>query len=291
MHLSSALSAVLAPLICGITASLLFGREQEKVKAGLLFHSVVPSPSLSMSQMSADKFQQFLHLLKANGKTTNTLSQHCKNQDNNSIVLSFDDGLEDFYTYAYPLLEKMGFKATLFPIAEYVGKEVNWDVFGTKKHCSEKMLREISDSGHEIGSHSLTHANLPWLNDKALCHELRISKNILENITGKEVKSISFPFGSWNERVWEAAKQNGYKFGTIYRRHKYARADLLPVFGVYRFDSPDEIYQKAFPENRFPIPRISAKIMSHFSKGSPLWKFRENYTELKCERSGFRKTV
>jgi peptidoglycan/xylan/chitin deacetylase (PgdA/CDA1 family) len=153
---------------------------------------------------------------------------------------------------------------------------------GKTSHMSASMLREIASSGHEIGSHSLTHANLVWLDDAELAKELRDSKAILEEITGTAVKSLSFPFGSWNKRVWEAAKSAGYEYATAYRGHKRAAAlpEILPVMGVYRFDSAVDIAWRFLTTDKSAAARCSrmtARIMSHFSKGTPVWKFRREY--------------
>jgi peptidoglycan/xylan/chitin deacetylase (PgdA/CDA1 family) len=167
------------------------------------------------------------------------------------------------------------------------------------------MLREIAGHGHEIGSHSLTHANLVWLNDDDLIKELRESKLILEDITGTAVRGLSFPFGSWNARVWGAAKSVGYEYATAYRGHRRAPPEFLPVFGVYRFDTATDAVARAVAptastaiwQSSKPQPlkrsrlitalstqslssitsRAFAALMSHFCKGTPLVKFRKEY--------------
>ena len=74
-------------------------------------------------------------------------------------------------------------------------------------HLSKSEIIEIRSLGHEIGSHGLTHADLTRLNTKDLSHELHDSKKMLEDIIDKKVTAISFPFGSWNKRVWDLAQE------------------------------------------------------------------------------------
>jgi peptidoglycan/xylan/chitin deacetylase (PgdA/CDA1 family) len=175
------------------------------------------------------------------------------------------------------VLERFRFKSTVFPVAGYIGKTSSWDVLPEFPHLAAAEIRDISRLGHEIGSHGLTHSNLAWLGTDDLRAELLDSKKILEDITGKEVSSLSFPFGSWNPRVWACAQEAGYTRGTAYRRHSGRRPGLVPVFGVYRFDTPEYVLARIMPALPFSLSVACARIMSHFAKGAPLWKFRKNY--------------
>ncbi|MCL2183508.1 MAG: polysaccharide deacetylase family protein [Chitinispirillia bacterium] len=255
---------------------------------GLLLHSVDVKPKFNMSSYSKDKFGAILEQLIRDDIKTTTVSQHISIQHISaqdpsaqiSTAITFDDGLTSFYDNAWPLLEDKKIKSTIFPVAGLIGKDGHWDVMGRTSHMTAPMLREIAASGHEIGSHSLTHANLVWLGDDELTKELRDSKSILEDITGTAVKSLSFPFGSWNARVWDMAKSVGYEFATAYRGHRRISTEILPVMGVYRFDEVDDIVGRISPSSSplsSPASKILARMMSHFSKGTPIVKFRKEY--------------
>jgi len=251
---------------------------------GLLFHSIDVKPKFNMSSFPLDKFITFLDYLKQNNVQTATVSERETQRDSPhamrnalSTVITFDDGFLNFYENAYPLLEERNIKVTIFPVAGLLGKTGKWDVMGQTSHITAPMLREIGSAGHEIGSHSLTHANLVWLDDRELRKELCGSKDILEDATGIQIKSLSFPFGSWNERVWDAAKSAGYEYATAYRGHRRAPKELLQVLGAYRFDSVEDIIKRLSPNPS--ISKTLAKIMSHFSKGTPIVKFRKEYVE------------
>jgi len=251
--------------------------------AGLLFHSIDVKPKFNMSSFPLDKFRALLDYLKRNNAAATTVSEcgmrnaECGTQNALSTVITFDDGLLSFYENAYPLLEEKNIKVTLFPVAGLLGKTGGWDVMGRTSHISAPVLREIASTGHEIGSHSLTHANLVWLDNRELMKELRDSKDILEDVTGMPVKSLSFPFGSWNRRVWDAAKSAGYLYAAAYRGHRRAPTEMLPVLGAYRFDSVEDIIERISPNPS--ISKTLAGIMSHFSKGTPIVKFRKEYVE------------
>ena len=251
---------------------------------GLLFHSVDIKPKFSMSSYSKDKFEAILDRLIRDNARMITVCQQTSIHENPHIpttAITFDDGLTTFYDNAYPLLEDKGIKSTIFPVAGLIGKTGDWDIMGKTRHMDAPMLRKIASSGHEIGSHSLTHANLVWLDDNELMKELRDSKSILEDITGTAVKSISFPFGSWNKRVSDAAKSAGYEYASAYRRHRRVLPGIMPVMGVYRFDGIDDIINRISPTSSLSTltSKTVARMMSHFSKGTPVVKFRREYVK------------
>jgi peptidoglycan/xylan/chitin deacetylase (PgdA/CDA1 family) len=252
---------------------------------GLLLHSVDKNPKLGLSSYPKYKFEKLLDHIKLYDIKTTTVSEHASlTSSPKTTAITFDDGLLSFYDNAYPLLEEKNIKSTIFAVAGFAGKIGDWDVMGRTAHMTAGMLREIASTGHEIGSHSLTHANLVWLDDGELMKELRESKMTLEDITGLAVRSLSFPFGSWNTRVWEAAKSAGYEHAAAYRGHRRAAsAGMLPVLGVYRFDSAIDIVDRVSPSASLSLissitsTRATALMMSHFSKGTPICKFRKEY--------------
>jgi peptidoglycan/xylan/chitin deacetylase (PgdA/CDA1 family) len=196
-----------------------------------------------------------------------------------NCLITFDDGLENIFQHAIPHLDMYGFKGTIFCVAGFIGRSSTWDVYRSLRHLSRQQVRQLSDTGHEIGSHTLTHANLPFLNDIDLVSELRDSKNVLEDITGRQVTSLSFPHGGWNHRVWECARELGYQSATLYRGHSLATDNMYPVLSAGRFDSVDDIIRRISSTSIFFSTSIAAsRIASHFAKGTPVWKFRKNYS-------------
>ncbi|NLL12117.1 MAG: polysaccharide deacetylase family protein [Fibrobacter sp.] len=278
---------IFAPLSAGYLSTLLFNhRRSIPHLPGLLFHSVVPKPKMNMSHYSTVRFKEFLLCLKKNDYQTLTLNQavqQLNHANGKKCLITFDDGMECVYTQALPLLREFNFSSTIFCIAGFTGQSSSWDIFDGQKHMSKQQIRGLSDSGHEIGSHTLTHANLTFLNDRDLEKELKDSKKILEDITGKEINTISFPYGSWNEHVWRKALESGYVSATLYRNHHPISSGLFPVYGVYRFDKPSDIMNR-LQKRRFSASIATAILMSHFSKGTPVVKFRKNYV---IRRNGF----
>jgi len=132
-----------------------------------------------------------------------------------SIGLTFDDGYEDFFDAALPVLSEFGFSATVFVVAGLIGKTNEWDTNRgghARKLMSAVQLRSIASAQIEVASHSMTHAWLPSLSDDALRRELSDSKRTLEDLLGGEVKSFAYPSGAIDVRVRHAAGEAGYLF-------------------------------------------------------------------------------
>ncbi len=271
------------PLFMGGIAALLFGRKKECSRSsGLLFHSVLPgSIQPNLSCISQKRFSKIIENVKNRGYSSVTINKAVLTnaQSLSQIMITFDDGFQSVYDYALPILDNAGFKATIFCVTDFIGKTSAWDVYGPSKHLDNKSIYNLSKMGHEIGSHTCTHANLPYLSDKDLIRELRDSKSKLEDITGNEVKSISFPYGSWNKRVWENVCEVGYSSASTYRNHAFSKElRLFPVYGVYQFDTPDSVFSRITHNNfSFSLSYAISSLMPHFAKGTPVWKFRKSY--------------
>jgi peptidoglycan/xylan/chitin deacetylase (PgdA/CDA1 family) len=272
------------PFSAGTLASLLLGKVNKQISIpGLLFHSVIPGNLLpNLSCYSIKNFEQLIVLLKSNNYQGVTVSSRDKNLPGKKpILLTFDDGFQCVEEYALPILERENFKATIFCVTGFNGKMSSWDVYGNNLHLDNNAIRRIAQNGHEIGSHTSSHAFLPYLSNTDLKTELETSKKILEDITGHQINSISFPFGGINQRVWKYAQDTGYKYGTIYRDHKKNNfPDLFPVYGVYQFESAESIIHKINPEHYISISRAISVLLSHFSKGTPIWRLRDTYQNI-----------
>ena len=138
----------------------------------------------------------------------------------NPIVLTFDDGYQDFYTHAWPLLREHGFKATSFIVTAVVGQPpyVTWE-----------MIDEMQQSGLiEFGSHTVTHKELPFLSDGQAKQEIEQSKQPLEAHLGHPVRSFSYPVGRFSDRDVELVRSTGYEIA-VTTMGGHAKSDQDPL--------------------------------------------------------------
>lgn len=117
------------------------------------------------------------------------------------VALTFDDGYEDSATAALPILERYGFKATFFIAVNLIGKPgyMTWE-----------QVELLRDSGMEIGSHTLNHADLTGLSTEAAYAEIARSRAILERRLGVPVVSFSYPAGSHTLPLTSLVRSAGY---------------------------------------------------------------------------------
>ena len=151
----------------------------------------------------------------------------------NLIAISFDDGYLDHVKAAY-LLRRLGVRATFYLITHL-------------KHWNRKpllatqpeLIANIAELGHEIGSHTCTHKNLRKLQLGDLIFELKLSKKVLEDITGMEVLGLAYPWGLYNPKVLEIAP----------RYYDYCRTTEFNLNNVELINSP--------PRSRYEIGAVA----------------------------------
>jgi peptidoglycan/xylan/chitin deacetylase (PgdA/CDA1 family) len=268
--ITATFAAAAVPPVIGAAAALLSRHVHGRA---LVFHSVSSEGRFGYSYIKPPVLDEFCSLLPQHHLSLKTISA----RSNEFPCLTFDDGFEDFYTAALPVLEKHRLPATVFIVTGFIGRSGSGDIWKPRRHLSVEQIGEISRLGHEIGSHTRSHADLAMLDRKDLMAELADSRKTLEDIVSKPVTALSFPYGSWNPRVWRAALDAGYKTATAYRGNHTPIGGIIPTAGVYAFDSPEDILSKIKHPAGLSIAGARAAIMPHFARGTSLWKFRKNY--------------
>ncbi len=219
----------------------------------LNYHKIEIKSDIGITARHPDDFLRDMEYLSAQGFTPVTFQAVSESEalPDKPVMITFDDGYASVYEQAFPILSRFGFKAVVFMPASYIGKTNDWDVqFGNKKfrHLSKEQTVELSVAGHEIAAHGMKHLPFTLLDSTALKFELEESRAILETITGKQVRSLCYPFGRFNSRVIEAVKQAGYQYAmaSLYLGAAPNEDQNLALrrFNVYRFDSLRMIERK-----------------------------------------------
>jgi peptidoglycan/xylan/chitin deacetylase (PgdA/CDA1 family) len=98
-------------------------------------------------------------------------------------------------------------------------------------YMNADQLKQLSDSGFEIGSHGMTHSLLiaDYMNEEKALNELQKSKQWLEAVTGKPVTAYCFPAGRYNAKMIELAKQVGYTSTCLVVRSENEK-EVLPSY-------------------------------------------------------------
>src|SRR5215212_6729519 len=187
----------------------------------LMYHSISrPEGDYDALRTSPERFEAQMVYLKRRNLRGVSMRELCRAMNAGDagglIALTFDDGYEDFLSAALPTLERLGFSATVFVVAGMLGKENTREHRGGPRRRLRLLeangVREISERGMEVGSHTVTHPRLPSLDPETLVHEVRDSRRVLSEIGGAPVEGFCYPYGDLSGPAVRAARSAGYLY-------------------------------------------------------------------------------
>ena len=131
------------------------------------------------------------------------------------VIITMDDGWLSVYTHAMPILREFSYPFSVYIYKNYV------NLGGQSKSLTYEQIAEIRKNGGEIGSHSVSHADLhgkqsgmtteayqEWLNK-----ELGDSKSFIKENVGIDPDVFAYPYGKYNQQVVDTLHAKGYKAG------------------------------------------------------------------------------
>ncbi len=186
----------------------------------LLYHGVddhVPA-GLAPYVMAPERFDEHMRYLADRGCQALTVSELTDRIDRgdplpeNTVVVTFDDGLADFGRHAWPILRTYGLPATLYVVSDRIGGEAQWlSAFGPPSSMlTWDEVRELDAQGCEIGAHSATHPELDAMPRARLVEEIRGSRTTLAMGLGHPVRSFAYPHGYHDRKVKDAVRLAGF---------------------------------------------------------------------------------
>lgn len=188
----------------------------------LAYHYCGDAPSTSPDPYlyaSAKNLAGKIQALRESGYTSVSLSAlaaACRENRSlsNKVVISIDDGAENFFEAGMRILSENGFHAIQFVVAGQIGGINEWDA----KHghpvvplMDAGQIREWLAEGHEIGSHSMTHRNLSKLNEPDARRQIVDSKKHLEDQFGVAMRHFSYPHGKSTAMTEALVEEAGYE--------------------------------------------------------------------------------
>lgn len=215
-------------IIVFTTASLAVFISRQYVLPIIMYHSVSSSvPPGNRIIVSAKTFERQIAFLKKHNykviplEAISDFIAKNKKIPPRTIVLTLDDGYKDNYTYAFPILKKYNFPATIFIILSEVGRpdRLSWE-----------EIKEMQGSGLiTFGSHTISHAFLDSVKaDQELIKEISESKKILEERLDKKVSSFCYPMGRFSDKARQAVISAGYKIAVATNPgKKYPNNDIF----------------------------------------------------------------
>lgn len=181
----------------------------------LTYHSIDKSGSVIST--APETFRWQMKFLSENGYKVVTLNNLINSLSGTktpllkTIALTFDDGFQNFFTEAFPILDEFGFKATVFLVTDFCGKNNDWagnpTDFPSSKLLSWKEIKELHNYGIEFGNHTRTHPDLTKISVTQAESEILESKGKIEDSLGQEVTTFAYPFGKFNSSVKELVEK------------------------------------------------------------------------------------
>jgi peptidoglycan/xylan/chitin deacetylase (PgdA/CDA1 family) len=215
----------------------------------LMYHSVSPyNEDPHEVTMTPQRFERHMRWLRRRGlrgvSMAELLSARAAGRGRGLVGLTFDDGYQDFVTYAMPVLQQYGFTATAFVLAGRLGGHDAWNWLGPEKALlTADQVCQAARSGMEIGSHGLDHVSLSEADDTRLSAETVRSRAILQELIGQQIRGFCYPWGHVDARVLKAVQAAGYDYAcagwpsAIIGRHAIPRTFVHDRDSSWRLDA------------------------------------------------------
>lgn len=166
-----------------------------------------------------------------------------------AVLVTFDDAYVDLLREGCAVLEDRGVPAVTFAVAGSLGGVNDWRREGARELplLDAEGLREAAVRGIEVGSHCMTHRQLPKVPPEELDVELRGSAEALERAGLPRPRALAYPHGEWSNEVAAAVHAAGYEAAFTVSPGKVERGSnryALPRIEVLAGDTPKTIRVK-----------------------------------------------
>lgn len=205
----------------------------------LMYHQIAAPPprgsrlrSLSVAPADFARQMRSMQLLGYRGLSIAQLTPYLRGEKTGRVFgITFDDGYCNVGHNALPVLNELGFTATLYCVANQIGGSNRWDL---QRGESAAPLMDVAEmrawlaAGQEIGSHTLDHLPLGMCDDRVASEQIHLSRQVLEQAIGSAVTSFCFPYGSHKSHHRSMVEQAGYTTSTLVERGRVSvGSDLL----------------------------------------------------------------
>jgi len=200
----------------------------------LVYHKIGYPPKntkLKSLWVTPEKFEKQIVYLKENGYKMigfSDLKDYYENSKSvdDVVLITFDDGYENNYTYAYPILKKNGAKGNIFIVYNTIGNVNIWHNPQKEpwiRMLTKEMILEMHKSGVvEFGAHTMNHPRLETIPLEEAKWEIEESKRQLENLLNTQIIAFAYPYGNgaYNQTIRKMVLDAGYTFDFSFKQGK-----------------------------------------------------------------------
>lgn len=219
----------------------------------LMYHSV--GKPERYGNVSAERLRDDIRYIKERYELVDLPAVLETDSPEKRVALTFDDGWDDFYENAVPVLEECNAPATVFVVSKYLDSEVM---------MSTAQVRELITDCEEvtIGNHTQSHPKLSRIGNKAeLKRQIWGAKADLEDEFGVEIDRFCYPSGDFDDTAVDTVRDS----------HSLAVSTRPRVLAPNRLDLGEEAI------DRYTLPRIAA----HNSKARVRWELSDLGSEMR----------
>src|ERR1035437_1259106 len=189
----------------------------------LLYHSLraVATDRYRRFSMDPGQFAEQMEHIAAGGFQTLTVSQLAAaladptaSMPERPLLITFDDGFEEWHSVALPILTRLGLRSTAYIVTGRLGGRSRWLASlgeGDRLMLSEGQVRDLDEAGVEIGAHGHRHIPLDEFNFSDAVRDIDTSRVRLEEIVGHPVRTFAYPYGSHTGRIKRYVETSGFE--------------------------------------------------------------------------------
>lgn len=201
----------------------------------LMYHSIATEGSARTARyrVAPEQFEAQLRYLRGAGFSAVTIHQWLRATrlqqplPHRSVLLTFDDGYRDFATNAWPLLQRHGFSALVFLVADRIGQSNSWDAALSEPVplLDWEEIGRLASAGIAFGSHSASHLPMTGLDPTEIAREALRSRLVLERGLGRRVSTFAYPHGDSDAVVQHLVGACGFEAGFTCREARAGYRD------------------------------------------------------------------
>jgi peptidoglycan/xylan/chitin deacetylase (PgdA/CDA1 family) len=189
-----------------------FGARNAKPGGRLLCYHSVGQAELGVNDCSPRRFRSHIELAIRRGHRFVPAAQIASGRGGaRDLAITFDDGWKSIFTIAAPVLREFQIPSTLFVATGLVDDPSDWH---RSRMLTWEEIVDLSETGMEIGSHSISHPDFRKIDDERIVDELITSRIRLKSRLGLAINGFAIPFGqsnNWTSFAHRAALQAGYE--------------------------------------------------------------------------------
>jgi peptidoglycan/xylan/chitin deacetylase (PgdA/CDA1 family) len=227
----------------------------------LTYHSFDSSEGLL--SVAPENFEKQMRFLKDKGFhviSFDELVEGIKSNrrfSHNTVVITIDDGYKDNFIYAYPILKKYGFPATIFLVTNYINDAgadfLNWD-----------EVREMARHNISFGGHTKNHIYLPSVDkEDTLWQEISGSREAIAEHLGAPADYFCYPYGGFTEEAKKLVKKAGYK-GACVTNRGFAVLNKTDLYELHRISVRNGDPYFSLSDMSAPL-RFRAKLSGYYN--------------------------